>query len=687
MSTSQNEYGVATEVTQTSDKTVKRSVKALPMRALRKLVMWEYFPITAVIILFVILNCLLVFNSPYQTFLDSDMGGYYNKPFQIFQGNEKGLDNWVGFAPYYPRILAVELTWLNYFHLDGYFLEFVLLQNIALSALAILALYFIGMHITGRKAVAFALAAVYGLSYPHLYYNVFVLTEPFVVPLIIISIWMLHAWRNSYKITFCGLLLATAVGVRPSTGLLGLPFGLYILFAGISLTKIPVRDWIKVMWPRVLKAAAFSAAFFFVVFTIMAENNRISNGLVRGLTSHSGYNFLLGQAQAHKIVSTWDGITYIFVPPSVAHHPENGTIYTDIPIYDSKRFYEEGWKILKAYPRLWLEHFAMYPSLFFDNLFPATDAVPGFPGFFDPFRYIAFYMFVLGGLVYIALKERDVHKCDVALYVSIFFISCASLYMYTVTHTYFFDFSYTVYVVFAMTAYGAIRHFKKYKKLIVSYTGIVLVLTGAFWTYKALAKIYIDKNIRVAITQNQEPIRNLDQTRIPVKSENIDVDKLEFYLHWHLQHSTLGHLDYFEQFFMDADTEMEVLKSGNYLFTFFVNDGYEVFLDGQQIMGYNGIKEMDQYQIRTERFLTKGSHRLEVKMFQAYGESGLTAYYRRLDETPRPEGIIFEPKGGRGEAIGVDDQFTRFNYPSWQTRTIAEIRSSTGPASSEKTSD
>jgi hypothetical protein len=227
---------------------------------------------------------------------------------------------------------------------------------------------------------------VYGFSYPHLYYSTFVLTEPFVVPLIIISIWMLYAWRHSFKIILSGLVLATAVGVRPSNGFLGLPFALYILFAGISLTKIPLRDWIRVMWPRVLRAGAFTLAFFFIVFNIMVENNRISDGKVRGITSHSGYNFLLGQAQAHRIESTWDGLTYIFVPPSVAHHPENGTIYTDIPIYDSARFYAEGWKILKAYPHLWWDHLIKYQYLFFDNLFPAVPSVPGF-GLMEPFRY------------------------------------------------------------------------------------------------------------------------------------------------------------------------------------------------------------------------------------------------------------------------------------------------------------
>lgn len=653
----------------------------------KKILKNEYFLLGAIVVIFIIVDSLIVFNSPYNTFLDSDMGGYYNKPFRIYAGEDKALDHWVGFAPYYPRVLAVELSWLHYFNLEQHFLEFVLLQNIVLSAIAIVALYFLALSITGNKIMALGLAAVYGLSYPRMYYNAFVLTEPFIVPLIIISLWMLHAWRGSYKIAICGLVLATAVGVRPSNGLLGLSYGLYILFAGLpalnALKKMPIRDFIKLMWPRVLRAAAFSIAFFIIIINIAAENYRISDGKVRGLTSHSGYNFLLGQAQAHRIDSYFDGILYVFVPPSVAHHPENGTIVTDIPIYDSERFYEEGWKILKAYPHLWWDHLTKYPSLFFDNLFPATDAVPGFSTFFEPFRYITFYMLVFTGFLYISLRERDVSKADVALYASIFILCCAALYFFTVTHTYFFDFSYTVYVLFAIAAYSAVRHFKKYKKFIISYTAAVLVLTGLFWTYVALAKVFIDRNIRVAVTQNVDPVSNLYQAPNPAGSEVLDVDTLEFYLHWPLQHRTLGNLEYYEQFFMEADTEIEVLKDGVYRFTFYTDDGYEVFVDGQSIVVHEGEKLADEQQIRPEIFLAQGKHRLEVKMFQGYGDSALMGYYRRLDGPQKPPDVLFEPKAGRGLPIGEDDEFTRFHYPSWETRSIEEIKNPAEPMAGE----
>lgn len=631
----------------------------------RKMVQWDHFAIAVIIVAFVIVDTLLVFNSPYQHYLYSDMQGYFNRPFKVFNGDEKALDLWVGFAPYYHRILALELTWLNYLWLEDSFHEFILIQNIFLSAVATFALYKIGRHLTNdNKLVGLILAGGYAFSFPHLYYNGFVITEPFVVPVIIISISLLYRWLNSNLIFFCGVLLAIAVGVRPSTGILGLPFGLYIVFHGLNPFKIHPRDWIKIFWSRAVRGGLFSIGFFAVLFTVVAENYRISDGRVKGLTSHSGYNFLLGQSQAHRITSSWDGITYIFVPPSVAHHPEYGNIETNIPIYDSSTFFQQGWKTLEEYPHIYFEHLLKFKYLFFDNLFPASPSFVGFK-FIEPFRYIMFYMLVFSPLLLLGVREKGtIRAADGAFYAGIFALSCGALYFFTVTFTYFFDFSYSVYALFTLAAYSVIKHYKKYKKLIHTYVAVVAVLTVIFWIYDGWSRASIDEKVRVKITQSSHPVRNLYQDRNEISSKVLAVDSLEFYEHLNLQHAKLGHQEFFTDFFIDADTKIEVLKDGGYRFTFFVDDGYEVFIDGHSLMGYNGIKRMNEKQISAEIFLTKGTHHLSVKMFQHADNSGLAGYYRRLDGPKKPEGLIFEPKGGRGAVIGEDGEFTKFQYPT-----------------------
>lgn len=645
--------------------TVGRGYSAVG-RTMRSWLLNEYFPIAVVIVVSTILNFLLVFqHSEYWNYLTSDMHGYWERAMQIFNGDEKDPNTWVSNAPFYPRVIAAIFTWLNYFHLNSYFLETMLSLNILLSGLGTLGLYLIGLQITKHKKASLILAASYAFSYPNLYFNAFLLGEPFAVPIIIFSIWLMYHYRNDNKIFIAGLVLAFAVGVRPSNGLLGLPFALYVVFAGFSFRGKSKKELVKVLMPRVVRGAIFSLAFFFVIFGMMAENYRISDGELRGMTAHAGYNFFLGQTQSHQIISSYDGITYIFVPSSVAGHPEYGTVTTHIPIYKSDEYFREGWKVLKANPELWLDHFKQYKFLFFDNLFPSTSSVLGFDQFFDPFRYITFYMLVFLGLLYIAFKEKDIDNSHIFFFGSIFILCSATLYFFTITHQYFLNFSYSLYVLFFIAAFSVFRYFEKYKKFIIGYVLAVIVLTGCYYANKEFSKVFVDKKIQVTIEQNQGPIYNFDTPKNIVSSKDLDVNTLQFFESEELEHGTLGKLGYRENFFLSAKTEFEVLEGGQYMFTFYADDGYRVLLDGKYLMGYDGLKKMNEFQIRETTHLEKGRHVLDVDLFQNGVLSGLVGLYRRIDpDNPPTTPYEYYTKRGQGNLIGEDDAYTKFFYPT-----------------------
>ena len=623
-----------------------------------------YVPLVILLVCYAVLNGWMTFSAEYKNYLFSDMFGYLNRPIRIFVGDEKAYGSWVGFAPFYSRILATPYAWMVLLGIEKYFVEFILVLNILMSVISGFALYSIAKIATGKRVVGLCLAGAYLFSYPHLYFNAFVLTEPFTVPLIITCVWLMMIWRCSYKIIICGFLLAVAVGIRPSNGFLGLPFALYIFLAGVEFKKRSIKEWWQIAFPRGLRAAAFSIAFFTTIFVIVAENSRVSDGRMKGLTSHSGYNYLLGQAQVHRIFSSWDGITYVFVPASVAHHPELGTLRTSVPIYDSKRFFEEGNKILDAYPQLWLEHAKKYKYLFFDNLFPAVPAHPGFFPFMNAFRFIVFYMFFFCGLTYITLKEKDAPRSVVYFSYAAFFLPAASLYMFTVTHKYFFNFSYTVFILFVFGIYSAIIHFKKYRKFIYGYIAFVVLSSAAYGGYRINSIVNIDRNLLVTVSQNSKPIRRLDDNRDINHSETFYIDRLEFFERHKMEHPTLGKLDFKTNFFMDVETEMEVLKQGAYRFTFFVDDGYEVTINGDRLMGVRGPVRMADGQIFRSVVLDPGVHKIKIRMYQGRDLHGLAGYYRREDTFPPVPGLIAQPKMGRGLAIGIDDKYTRFQSPS-----------------------
>ena len=635
---------------------------------MQRCVRHPYFAISMIILVSTVLNFILVFEwSYYQSYLTSDMEGYWERAIQIFDGDEKSLNTWVSNAPFYSRVIAAIFTWLEYLHLSEYRLETMLSLNILLSCFATLSLYLIGLKMLKHKGWSLALAATYAFAYPNLYFNTFLLGEPFAVPIIISALCLVMYLKDSYKIYLAGFVLAFGVGVRPSNGLLGLPCALYIFLHGFSFRETPWKEWIKMLFPRAVKAGLFSVAFFLIIFGIVAENNRISDGKLRGITAHSGYNFFLGQTQVHLIQSSWDGITYGFVPSSVAGNPEYGTIRTNIPIYDSERFYEEGKKILKANPHLWWDHLKKYNHLFFNNLFPAVPSVKGFSTLFDPFRHITFYMLVFCGLLFITFRERDTGKAEVLLFSSIFVLCAAALFFYTVTHQYFTNFSYTVYILAFVYLRSCYLHFNKYKAFIVSYVAVVLVSTVAYYTYKEYRYLLIDPKLKIVAEKNNGPIYSLEQNRNIIETKQFDVNNLEFLQSEILTHRTTGEYENWDiNFFLTATTEFDVLQEGTYMLTFYADDGYRVKIDGETVLQEDRLKTMNEFTIQTHWVLEKGRHTMTVELFQNGVLSGLVGYYRRISREPgeaAPGPFEYRTRFGQGDFIGEDSEDIRFYYP------------------------
>ncbi|MBU2984603.1 hypothetical protein KO528_04540 [Saccharophagus degradans] len=626
----------------------------------------HWFAISAVIALSTIANFILVFGfSEYQHYLTSDMHGYWERAVQIYVGDEKTPNTWVSNAPFYPRVIAGIFTWLNLFGLNEYRLDVLLSINILISILGTLGLYMIGQQFKPNTRLGLYIAGAYAFSYPTMYFNTFLLGEPFAIPLIIFSIALLFKYYNSYKIAYVGVLLAFAVGVRPSNGLLGLPFGLYILFAGISLTWANRGQWIKLMFPRCLKAGAFSLGFLIVIIGIIAENYRISDGKLRNLTAHSGYNFFLGQSQSHKIVSRFEGLEYGFVPSPVANHPEYGTVFTTTPIYDSKAFYQMGWDILHDHPHLYWSHLLDYKNLYFDNLFPAVPSVWGFNTLYDPFRYVLFILTILCGLLFIPLKEKDIKVAHVAFFTGSFVLCAGSLYFFTITHQYFQNFSYIVYVLGVTAAWSSIRHYHKYRKGIFVFCAIVGVVTVANYTYQWYSKTFYTPKIEIVAENSDQYIYNLYQDKKVKDSKTFTVNNLEFFQSEDLLHGTLGELGYKDHFYLTAKTVMHVEKSGSYTFTFYVDDGYDVQIDGKVVHSEPGLSKLDEGQLRFTQYLLEGKHDIEIRYFENGVFSGLLGYYKRADATPaKTRKSPYVPRGDKGVLIGDDSEFTRFELPN-----------------------
>ncbi len=372
--------------------------------------------------------------------------------------------------------------------------------------------------------------------------------------------------------------------------------------------------------------------------------------------------FFLRQTGAHKIESHWDGLGYGFVPSSVAGNPEFGTVRVSIPIYKSKTFFEEGFKVLEQHPELWIEHLSKFRFLFFDNLFPGVPGVVGFIPMMDIYRYVVFYMLILaiGGVV-VSVRERTVSFAHTAVFTGIFLLCASSLYLFTVTHQYFTNFSYTVYVLFVFGMMGVIRHYRQYKRWVWGYLGALLLIVIYHYSAAYIKRLWVEPIIKVEVQQLQKPIFDIHQEKDIASSEQFYVDTLNFVPKERLTHKTLGPFDYTLNFFMTTETTMTIKESGVYMFQIYADDGYEVFIDGERVMGFNGLKKMDEFQVRKDIRLEKGEYHLKIDLFQQGVLSGLVGYYRRIDNIVPYAPYEFDTKKGKGHYIGENSEYVEFS--------------------------
>jgi hypothetical protein len=635
-------------------------LRQLALSALRRFAASENFPVIMLLVLSSVIKFIYVFNfTDYTHYVTSDMQGYWDRGIERFTGDDMNPDQWSANASFFPWVLSLLFQFINVFGLYNYKLVTILLCNIALSTLGVWFLYKIGMLLMKKRKWALGLAAAYAFSYPLIYFNSFVMAEPFAIPLIIGSIYLLFKYKDGYFIFLSGLLLGLGVALRPSNALLGLPFALYVFLS--------VRPFsIKSLWKSGLRAAVFSLAFFAVMFYLVSENMRISNGELKTLTAHSGYNFFLGCTDAFCITSKYSGITYGFVPSSVANHPELGTIVTSVPIYDYKTFYKMGWDFIKENPQVWVRNLLKYRFLFFDNLFPAAPSSRGFIPLFDIFRYALFYMFLLLGLLYLSFKDKRLEKDKVLLFIGIFVISAAGLFFYTVTHQYFYNFAYTVYILFFVMLFSVSEKWKKNKKLIAYYLAAVLILTAGSYGIRLLLKMTTDRKIQCTVSADSSSITNISQQRNTVKTETFYADELNFYWDNYLHHYRLGKCtDVIGSYFLDYQGGFDVLREGKYTFFVYSDAGYRLKIDDKTVLEFQTNKTMLEGMIEQEVYLSNGNHTFSGTMFKYNYEQGLIAFYLGPDAV-KPHRIIQDddyvfPKDAVKYYIGQDSRYIRFN--------------------------
>lgn len=345
--------------------------------------------------------------APYADFLFSDMAKYWDSAMSRLQGGEFEDSQFVAWPPLYHIFLAELFRLLRWAGLEGLVrLETALCINIAACAVSVYALQRVAAHWFERSEFVLITVLLYGLGFPSLYFNAFLLSGNLGMPLMICAFALVVLRHHWWAVAAGGLLLALGVIVRPSFGPYGLAFVLFYLARyGIS-------------WRFMGRAAVFSAVFFAAVLLASAEVARISKGKVFGLSANGGLDFFITMSNYHRIETAYDGWHFVVVAPALSWEPENGTFYTDVPFYNQDYYFRQGWQFLKRDPMRLFRSYEHMSHLFFADMLPSRVDAPGFTFWIPLWDRFKFVIFLTLGLYAWMWRRLGARKPELVLMIS-----------------------------------------------------------------------------------------------------------------------------------------------------------------------------------------------------------------------------------------------------------------------------
>lgn len=181
---------------------------------------------------------------------------------------------------------------------------------------------------------------------------------------------------------------------------------------------------------------------------------------------------------------------------------------------------------------------------------------------------------------------------------------------------------------------------------------LLLILTASMtiYTWYKVSPVQIDASINMQLSKSKEPIfdlNHLDLSKIE-PALSLSIDQIRFKAGPPLWHYKLGNLAYRDNFYLDFNSEMELLVGGKYEFGVYSDDGFKLLINDREICSH--IKDRPAALTRCFTELAVGQHTLKLTYFQGGGQQALWAKYRLSGEKA-------------GYFIGEDSKWARFRMP------------------------
>lgn len=425
----------------------------------------EYKYLALIVIATFITRIIYVFLfTEYQHYLVSDMGAYWQRAHERFNGKIFSINQWTGQATFFHFYLAFVFKVLEFFNLFKQRLEIILLLNITYTSFSIVFFYLIAKQILSSYKLSLLVSLLFAFSFHSIYFNTFILSESVAIPLLIFSTYLLFISReNKILLTLCGISLGIAVGIKPAISLISIAFSLYIVFS------------LKPAQKSLYSACIFLLSFLLIIFLILSENYHISKGRLKSLSNHSAVTFFIGQCKIANFVSESKEYTiklgrlkYLLFPEL----PKLESYHTDIPIHNKKHFYKMGLECIRNDPSTLIDDLLELRFAFWGPPFPHYPYLLGYNSIRKLSCLLLAIMTVSLGLIYFMRKDKKIFTNKVAILLSIPMLMAITNFIFVSGGRHFSPAHFAIYLL----SFLVLSRIKEYKKQAENYLFVILII-------------------------------------------------------------------------------------------------------------------------------------------------------------------------------------------------------------------
>ncbi len=588
--------------------------------------------------------------APYHDFVFSDMRKFWTSAMARLDGGGKEFydPQFVAWPPLYHIFLAELFRVLRWIGLESWIrIETALTINIVAFAASVYALHRLATQWFERAEFVLITMLLYAFGFPALYFHAFLLSGNLGMPLMIIA-FSLIAHKCSWRSAVVGaLLFGLSSLIRPSFAPYGLSFVIYYFaLYGIS-------------WKFIRRAAVFSAVFFSMVALGGAEVARISHGKVKGLSSNGGLDFFIAVSHYHRVDVSYDGWHFFVIAPAVSWKPENGTFFTDVPFYDQKYYFEQGWEFIRHEPMLLLENFSHVRDLFFADMMPTRYDAPGFRFWRPVWDWFKFIMFLTFGLYAWVWRKLDRRMPEFMLMISTVVLTLVVSFIFTGEPRYTYSIIFIFYLLFFKLLEIFWGNWRRWLRPLAIYASLLVMASSGSAAVIELIRLDLGTpHVQVSYMPLPEFSGRAGSTPLQFEVRRV------LFPHGKqktgLKHKAADHPPLLLPGPVKISTRMEVLGPDTQAINFEMYSAwtYRMFINGQEKFSSNNM----------DYFIEMGKY-MELK-------PGIYDIEFVVDYVPSPGGFAvnysyWEPDGWRvREILGLDTEKVRFSLPGGEQSVV-----------------